>query len=115
MKLVIRNYWWPEVTRDVGKYVNRCNMYPKIKNRTKALAGKLSKVLEKLWIHLTVDFITNLPLVAEKYVILVICNRLFKIMYFVAIIEETLAEGLMWLFRDNMWKLHGLLESCQDR
>ena len=61
--------------------------------------------------HLTVDFITNLPLVAEKYVILVICNRLFKIMYFVAITEETLAEDLMWLFRDNMWKLHGLLES----
>jgi len=48
MKLVIRNYWWPEVTRDVGKYVNRYNMYQKIKNRTKALAEKLSEVLEKL-------------------------------------------------------------------
>ena len=25
-ELVIRNYWWPEITRDVGKYVNGYNM-----------------------------------------------------------------------------------------
>jgi len=28
-----------------------------------------------------------------------------------ATIEGMLAEGLARLFRDNMWKLHGLLES----
>jgi len=22
----MRNYWWPEVTRDVGKYVDSCDM-----------------------------------------------------------------------------------------
>ena len=32
-------------------------------------------------------------------------------MHFVATTEETLAEGLARLFRDNVWKLHGLLES----
>ena len=31
--------------------------------------------------------------------------------HFVATIEETLAKGLVRLFRDNVWKLHGLLES----
>jgi len=25
--------------------------------------------------------------------------------------EGTLVEGLAWLFRDNIWKLHGLPES----
>ena len=34
-----------------------------------------------------------------------------KITYFVATTEGTLAEGLARLFRDNVWKLHGLLES----
>ena len=40
------------------------------------LAGKLklNKVPEKPWIHLIVDFITKLPVVAEKDVILVVCN-----------------------------------------
>jgi len=58
-----------------------------------------------------VDFITKLPLVAGKYVILVVCNRLSKITHFVATTEETLAKGLARLFRDNMWKLHRLPES----
>jgi len=31
--------------------------------------------------------------------------------HFVATIEETSAESLARLFRDNMWKLHGLPES----
>ena len=43
--------------------------------------------------------------------ILVVCDRLSKIAYFITIIERTLAEGLAILFRNNMWKLHGLLES----
>jgi len=58
-----------------------------------------------------VDFITKLPIVAEKDVILVVCDRLSKMMHFVATTEGTLAEGLARLFRDNVWKLHGLPES----
>ena len=34
-----------------------------------------------------------------------------KIVHFVAIIEETSAEILVRLFKDNIWKLHRLLES----
>jgi len=61
--------------------------------------------------HLMVDFITKLLLVAGKNVILVVYDRLSKMTYFVATTEETLAEGLARLFRDNMWKLHRLPES----
>ena len=43
--------------------------------------------------------------------ILVVCDRLSKITYFVATTEGTLAEELVRLFRDNVWKLHGLPES----
>ena len=47
-----------------------------MKNRTEALVGKLmvNEVSEKAWTHLTMDFITELPLVVEKDTILVICN-----------------------------------------
>jgi len=84
-----------------------------MKNRTEIPVGKLklSKIPEKPYIHLMVDFITKLLLVARKNVILVVCNRLFKITYFVATTEETLVEGLVRLFRDTMWKLHRLPES----
>jgi len=58
-----------------------------------------------------VDFITKLLVVAGKDAILVVCNRLSKMMYFVATTEGTSAEGLARLFRDNVWKLHSLPES----
>jgi len=52
--------------------------------------------------HLIVDFITRLLLVAGKDVILGVCDRLFKITHLVATIERTSAEGLARLFRDNI-------------
>jgi len=108
MELVTRNYWWPGVTRDIGRYVEGCDMCQRMKNRTEEVAGKLklSEVPKKLWTHLTVDFITKLPLVARKDAILVVCDKLSKMTDFV-----TTTKGLARLFKDNIWKLHGLLES----
>jgi len=49
MELVTRNYWWPEIMRDIEKYVENCDMCQRIKNRTEVTIGKfkLSKVLKK--------------------------------------------------------------------
>ena len=99
--------------RDIGKYVEGCDLCQRMKNRTKELAGKLklSEVPQKTWTHLTVDFIMKLLVVAGKDAILVVCDRLSKITYFVATTEETLVEGLARLLQDNVWKLHRLPES----
>ena len=99
--------------RDIRRYIEECDICQRMKNRTEEVVGKLklSKVLEKPWTHLTVDFITKLLLVAGKDIILVVCNRLSKMTHFVATTEGTLVEGLARLFRDNIWKLHGLPES----
>ena len=69
-----------------------------------ALAEKLkfSEVPEKPWTHLMVNFITKLLLVVEKDTILVVCNKLLKMTYFVVT-----TKGLIQL----LWKLYGLLES----
>ena len=63
-ELVTRNYWWLGVMRDIRRYIERYNIYQRMKNRTEEVVGKLklSEVSEKLWIHLTVDFITKLLL-----------------------------------------------------
>ena len=90
--------------KNMRKYIDRCNIYQKMKNCTEALVGKLivNEVPERLWMYLTVDFITKLLLVVEKNVILVVCDRLSKISYFVATVEGISAEELTRLFRDNM-------------
>ena len=97
----------------MGKYVEGYDLCQRMKNRTEELAEKLklSEVSQKTWTYLTVDFITKLLVVAGKDAVLVVCDWLSKMTYFVATTKGMLAEGLARLFRDNVWKLHGLLES----
>jgi len=61
--------------------------------------------------HILADFITKLPLVQEYDSILVVVDWLTKMVHFIPTTEKTSAEGLARLFRDNVWKLHGLPES----
>ena len=97
----------------MGKYVEECDACQRMKNQTETLVEKLmvNVVPKKVWTHLTVDFITKLPLVAGKDVILVVYDRLSKMAHFVTTTKGMTAEGLARLFRDNVWKLHRLLES----
>jgi len=104
VELVTRNYWWLGVIRDIGRYVEGCDLCQRIKNKMEKVAEKLklNEVPGKPWIHLMVDFIMKLPVVAGKDAILVVCNKLSKIIHFMATIEGTLAEGLARLFRNNI-------------
>jgi len=61
--------------------------------------------------HITADLITKLLLVQEYNAILVVYNRLTKMAHFIPTTEKILAEGLVRLFRDYVWKLHGLPKS----
>ena len=92
------------MTRDVGKYVEGCDLYQRMKNRMEEPVGKLklSEVPKKPWSHLTVDFIMKLLVVAGKNAILVVCDRLSKMTYFVATTEGTTAERLARLFWNNV-------------
>jgi len=66
---------------------------------------------EKPWSHISADFITKLPLAQGYDAILVVCNRFSKMAHFIATTEKTSVEGLAKLFQDQVWRLHGLLES----
>jgi len=61
-----------------------------------------NSILEKPWTHISANFITKLPLAQGYNSILVVINRLTKIVYFIPTTEKTLAEGLARLFRDNV-------------
>jgi len=70
-----------------------------------------SSIPEKPWTHISADFITKLPLAQGYDSILVVVDWLTKMVHFIPTTEKILVEGLVRLFRDNMWKLHGLPES----
>ena len=101
------------MTKEVKQYVEGCDQCQRMKNRAEMPAGKLrpNQVPERLWQHILVDFIMKLPMSKGHDPILVVCDRFSKMFHFVATIEKMMTEELVRLFRDNMWKLHGLPES----
>jgi len=112
VEMVTRNFWWPGVTREVKKYVEGCDVCQRNKNCIEQPAGKLMPNLipDKAWIHISVDFITKLPL-AQGYDSILVVDWFMKIAHFVPTTEKTMAEELARLFRDNIWQLHGLPKS----
>jgi len=70
-----------------------------------------NSIPEKPWMHISADFITKLPLAQGYDSILVVVDWLTKMAHFIPTTEKTSAEGLARLFRNNVWKLHGLPES----
>ena len=70
-----------------------------------------NSIPERPWMYISADFITKLPLAQGYNSILVVVDRLTKMVHFIPITEKTLAEGLTRLFRDNVWKLYRLPES----
>ena len=95
------------------QYVEGYNSCQRNKNCTEQPAGKLMPNLipERPCMHLSADFITKLLLAQGYNSILVVVNRLTKMVHFIFTIEKMLAERLARLFRDNMWKLHRLPKS----
>ena len=112
-ELVTRNFWWLGVSREVKRYVEGCDACQRNKNRMQTPAGKLmpNSIPKKPWSHISADFIMKLPLAQGYDSILVVVDRLTKMAHFIPTTEKTIAEGLARLFRDNVWKLHGLPES----
>ena len=102
--MVTWNFWWPGVTKEVKRYIEECDACQQNKNHTEQPADKLMPNLipEKPWVHILTDFITKLPLAQGYNSILVVVDRLTKIVYFIPTMEKISAEGLARLFRDNM-------------
>jgi len=66
-----------------------------------------NEVPKKPWTYLIVDLITKLLLLLEKNVILVVYDRLSKMIYFVATTEGISAESLVSVMINASWSQHG--------
>ena len=113
VELVTQNFWWPGVTKEIKQYIERCNFCQRNKNHIEQPTGKLmpNSISKKPWTYILADFITKLPLAQGYDLILVVVDRLTKIVHFIPTIERILAKGLARLLRDNVWKLYRLPKS----
>ena len=69
-----------------------------MKNRVKILAGKLrlNTVLERLWQHISVDFITKWPVSRGYNLVLVVYDKFLKILHFIVMTEKITVLGIIY-------------------
>lgn len=73
-------------------------------------AGKLvpTQIPEDIWDIITMDLITGLPESQGYNAIMVVVDRLSKLLHVIPTRDTVTSEGVARLFRDFVWKQHGL-------
>ena len=117
-ELVGRKYYWPSLRKDVNNYVRGCDVCL----TSKAVRHKPYGDLQSLpvpthrWKDLSMDFVTGLPLSAnwkgDSYdSILVIVDRLTKMVHYEPVKVTIDAPGLAEVIIDVVVRHHGLPDS----
>ena len=117
-ELVACNYWWPGMGCYIAKYVKGCDLCNQTKTFLTAPAGKLmpNHIPYHHWQIISVDLIMELPQSHGYDSILVAVECLSKRAHFIATMSDIPSLGVARLFRDGIWKLHGLpKEVISDR
>jgi Integrase zinc binding domain len=85
LELVSCNYWWPQMSRYIGKYVSTCDMCLCTKAFCQPLIGELHPlpVPDAPWNVISVDFVSELPDANGKDCIIIVVDSITEHSYFV--------------------------------
>jgi transposase InsO family protein len=111
-ELVSRSYWWPGMGRYIAKYVRACDSCNRTKTFPASPVGKLlpNRIPNHKWQVISVDLIMELPTSHGHNALLVVVDRLSKRTHVIPTTSDINSVGIARLFRDHVWKLHGLPE-----
>lgn len=109
-ELVLREYWWPKMKKDIEAYFKGCKTCQRTKSSTqaKAVPLHLKEVPVGPWTHISVDMITGLPDLNGHEALLVIVDQFSKAIIPVACNVELSAEGWAQILRDHIYMCHGM-------
>ena len=110
LELVSRNYWWPQMSRYIGRYVSTCDMCLRTKSHRQRPVGELNPLLipNSPWDTVSVDFIVELPQSSGHDAVMVVVDSVTKRAHFVSTVTTITAAGTANLYLQHVWKHHGL-------
>ena len=100
LELVSRNYWWPQMSRYVGRYVSTCDLCLRTKSTRSPLVGELHllPIPDAPWDTISVDFIVELPQSDGKDAIMVVVDSITKRAHFIDMVTMLSAIGAAQLY-----------------
>ena len=110
LELIKRTYWWPGLREDIKKYVQGCFKCQQNKVQHQRKAGELYpvEIPKGPWQEISIDIIGPLPKLDGMDTIVVIVDRFTKMIRLKATTINISLEGIAKIYRDEIWKLHGI-------
>lgn len=106
-----RNFWWPAMRTSVNAFIAACEECQRNKPNNHSPAGLLQPLPTPTtnWEEVTMDLITALPTTPRGYdAILVVVDRLSKMLCLVPTKKTVSADQLATLFINNVFRHHGI-------
>jgi len=109
-ELVLRDYWWPTIQRDIRDFVDGCETCQRIKPHRTPASTPLHPFQPptRPWEVITADLIGPLPESKGCNAILVIVDWFSKMVKYEATHLELTASGFANILRDRVFRDHGL-------
>ena len=110
LELLKRTYWWPGLKENVKKYIQGCFKCQQNKVQHQRKAGELHplEILKGSWQEISIDIIGPLSKSNRMDAIVVIVDQFTKMIRLKATITNISSEGIAKIYRDDIWKLHGI-------
>ena len=115
LAIMSRFFWWPNMARDVATFVAHCDSCQRNKASNQLPAGLLQPlpIPGEAWQSISMDFVVDLPPTDHgKDAIMVVVDRLTKMVHLAPCNTTDTAQDVAWLFVDHVFKAHGLPTSC---
>src|SRR3954469_17224710 len=111
-ELVGHDYWWLRMRTDILKYVEGCDKCQRVNTHRKKASNPLNpnEIPIRPWQIISVDIIGELPESQGFNAIFVIVDCFSKQIHAIPINMSLTAEGYARIFRDHVFKLHGIPE-----
>ncbi|SJL10445.1 uncharacterized protein ARMOST_13831 [Armillaria ostoyae] len=109
-ELVLREYWWPKMKKDVKTYIGGCETCQRTKSSNQAKSTPLhpNAISTEPWTHISVNMITGLPTSNRHDALLVVVDRFSKAIILVPCNVELSTEGWARILQDHVYTRHGM-------
>ena len=107
--LIMNEYYWPTLRKDIEAYVKGCDTCQKVKAKNSSTTTPLhpNEIPSSPWEIISVNLISPLPQSEGKNAILVIVDQFSKMIHPFPIMDTITSKGVATIFCDSIFKLHG--------
>jgi hypothetical protein len=114
LELIQRQFYWPNMDKDVKRYIKNCHTCNWTKDSREKYHGVLHPlpIPDRPWKDISMDFVTGLPESEGFNAVLTVVDRLTKMRHLIPCTTNeqggTSTEATASILIEHVWKLHGL-------